>query len=70
MHGKIMIRMSLCDRCLHEDGYDLKPNDKVHYITSCKCFCQSRPENPEDIIEKLDLIRMKGKSGDKPKPPV
>jgi hypothetical protein len=65
-----MVRASLCDRCLHQEGCDLKPNDRVHIITACKCFSPSRHETPEDIIEKLDLIRMKKISGDKPKPPV
>jgi hypothetical protein len=65
-----MVRASLCDRCLHVEGCDLKPNNKVHYITTCICFCPSGDEPHEDIIEKLDLIRMKNKPGDKPKPPV
>jgi hypothetical protein len=65
-----MVRVSLCDRCLHGEGCDLKPNDKVHYITACTCFCPFRHETPEEIIEQLDLIRMKKIPGDKPEPPV
>jgi hypothetical protein len=65
-----MVRASLCDRCLHAEGCDLKPNNKVHYITACNSFSPSRHETHEEIIEKLDLIRMKKIPLDISKPPV
>jgi hypothetical protein len=65
-----MVRASLCERCLHEKGCDLKPNDKVHAVTACKSFSPSRHQTPDEIIEQLDLIRTRKTSVDKPKPPV
>jgi hypothetical protein len=65
-----MVRASLCERCQHAEGCDLKPNERVRNLTACNSFSPTRHETHEEIIEKLDLIRMKKIPVDKSKPPV
>jgi len=51
--------VSLCKRSLHEKDCDLKPKNGAHPVSACVSFCQVHDEPHEEIIERLDLIRMK-----------
>jgi len=54
-----MLSASLCKRCLHTKDCDLIPKNRGHTVSACISFSQVQDESPEEIIERLDLIRMK-----------
>lgn len=54
-----MVYESLCNQCIHGKDCDLKPKGGAHLISACISFCATEDIRNEEIIEKIDFIRMK-----------